>query len=385
MSGIKQFIDEWIVDFFRFSAVFIRHIFKRYLTPSFYHFESIKSIAVVVMYRQRGKYAQVFVNGALLLVMVLGVSVGPSLIVDNGQMQVALTDSGSRVVFAAGPAEGQQILGAQEAQVEIQPFTQYSDKPRAEITEYTIEAGDTLSTVANKFGVSLDTIIWANPNKLKNEKSKIKPGDVLQIPPVTGVVHVVKSGETIYSIAKKYSADAQTIVDYSFNTFTNDETFALAIGQQLVVPDGVMPDVKPVSPTTPLARVMTPDAGAVSATGSWLWPASGRLTQGYKSWHKAIDIANQGGGPIVAADSGVVIVSGWVDNTGYGNRVVIDHGNGFKTLYAHLSRVAVQTGQRVNRGDKLGDMGSTGRSTGTHLHFEIRTSSGNANPSTYLK
>jgi len=203
----------------------------------------------------------------------------------------------------------------------------------------------------------------------------------LDIPPVTGVVHTVKSGETIYSIAKKYRSDAQSIVDYPFNSFTNDETFALAIGQKLVVPDGVMPQAKPWSPTSSLARVLTPDAGAVSATGSWIWPAAGRITQPFRPWHKAIDIANRSGGSILAADSGVVIVAGWPDNYGYGNRVMIDHGNGYRTLYAHMSRISVRVGQSVKRGDKLGDMGSTGRSTGTHLHFEIRSSSrGNLNP-----
>ena len=116
-----------------------------------------------------------------------------------------------------------------------------------------------------------------------------------------------------------------------------------------------------------------------------MWPASGRITQGYRFYHKAIDIANHGGGPILAADSGTVLQASWLDNTGYGIRIMIDHGNGYVTLYAHLSRVRVTPGQTVNRGDVIGDMGSTGRSTGTHLHFEIRRGGALDNPLNFLR
>ena len=123
----------------------------------------------------------------------------------------------------------------------------------------------------------------------------------------------------------------------------------------------------------------------MSATGNFVWPAAGRITQGYKFYHKAIDIANGGGGNILAADSGTVIVAGWMDNAGYGNRIIIDHGNGYLTLYAHLSLVQVKVGQTVNPGDVIGQMGSTGRSTGTHLHFEIRKGGVLESPLNYLK
>jgi len=217
-----------------------------------------------------------------------------------------------------------------------------------------------------------------------NEK-KIKAGTVLHIPPVTGVIHTVKSGETIYSIAKRYNVSAQSIVDFPFNEFSNDETFALAIGQQLIVPDGEMPAEIISSPRSNLANQLTPNAGAVSATGNWIWPTQGTITQYYKAWHKGLDIANHGAPSILAADSGTVVVAGWLDNTGYGNRVMIDHGNGYKTLYAHMSKIAVVVGQTVRRGDVIGQMGSTGRSTGTHLHFEVRTSVGNKDPLSILK
>lgn len=387
MWMIKEFINYWLVDFLKFTRSFLGYVFSRFLSPSFYRFEAAKGLAVVAMYQQRGKYAQVIVQASLLLVVLLGVTLGPSLVVDNGQIQMALTQAGTaRIVFAAGEADEAQVLGVQNTQVDIQPMTQVSDKPPSETRKYTIQQGDTLSTIASTFGVTTDTIKWANPDKIETEKTKLKVGDSLDIPPVSGVIHTVKSGETVYSIAKKYSIDAQGVVDYPYNTFTNDETFALAIGQQIVVPEGIMPDIQPISPkTSPLARILTPDAGSVSATGRWSWPAAGRITQGYLPWHKALDIANSVGGSIVAADSGVVMVASWLDNTGYGNRVLIDHGNGYKTLYGHLSKFSVVVGQRVNRGDKIGEMGSTGRSTGPHLHFEIRGSKGNLAPLEFLK
>jgi LysM repeat protein len=387
MEKIYDFLNYWVTDFWKFAGDLLVHLFKRYLLVGFSRFESVKSLAVVKMYQQRGKYAQAFVHGGVALVMSLGVALGPSLVVGEAEAQSVIS-SGVGGVILTGDGQGEvesKVLGTMTDSLYVQPLTEVSDKPRAEEIEYEVQSGDTLSTLAEKFGVSVDTVRWANSSKIKSVKTTLKAGDTLWIPPVTGVVHEVKSGETVYSIAKKYDISAQGIVDFPFNDFTNDETFALAVGQTLVVPDGVVPDVKPWSPTSSLARVLTPDAGAVSATGSWIWPGSGRITQRYLAWHKGIDIANKSGGAILAADSGTVTVSGWVDNAGYGNRVMIDHGNGYQTLYAHLSKISVRVGQTVKRGDMLGGMGSTGRSTGVHLHFEVRTARGNINPFSVLK
>lgn len=383
---IKVIYTEWILAFGRFLVLLGKHIFFEYLNPKFQSFESIKSSFVGKLYVQRGKNAQVIVNLVVITVMVLGVVLGPTLVTNDSQAQAVLSGAfNNKFVFAqeglgTGGPEGEFVFDADN--VLIDPMTQVSEKPRAEVFEYTVEDGDTLAAIAKKFGVDTDSILWIN--KGVSEK-RLKPGTALKIPPVTGVVHTVKSGETVYSIAKRYNVSAQAIVDFPFNEFSNDETFALAIGQTVVVPDGEMPDEIISSPRNNIANVTTPNAGAVSATGKWLWPAAGSITQGYRPWHKAVDIANRSGGPILAADAGTVIVSGWPDNSGYGNRVILDHGNGYKTLYAHMSKLAVKAGQTVKRGDKLGDMGSTGRSTGTHLHFEIRTAKGNADPVAALK
>lgn len=383
MDSLKHFFAEWVVDFFKYIGLILTHFVRSFLSPKFAVFESFKSTVVGKMYQQRGKHAQLFVNVAMVTVMVIGVALGPSLVVNDSQTQAVLASGfGNKFVFAqetTSGVDGSQMLGlSAEAQMNVDPLTQFSDKPRADIYDYTVVAGDTLASITKTFGVDTDSIKWLN--KDINEK-KLKLGSVLHIPPVTGVVHTVKSGETIYSVAKKYNVSAQAIVDFPFNEFTNDETFALAIGQQLIVPDGVMPaEIISLRYTA-----LTPNAGVVSATGVWIWPTQGTITQLYRSWHKGLDIANHNGGSILAADSGTVVVAGWPDNSGYGNRVMIDHGNGFKTLYGHMSKIAVVVGQTVKRGDVLGLMGSTGRSTGTHLHFEVRTSGGNLNPQSVLK
>jgi len=385
MNKGKRYFNYWIRDFYRFLRLLFFHFGKFYMNPKFAAFESIKSVLVGKMYAQRGKHSQLIVNIAMITVMVLSVTLGPSLVTNDSQTQAVLsTGLGNKFAFAqeSTGVGGAQVLGlTTDSQMEIDPLTQVSDKPRAEILEYKVEQGDTLALISKKFGVDTESITWLNPGL--NEK-KIKPGQVLKIPPVTGVVYTVKSGETIYSISKKFGVSAQAVVDFPFNEFSNDETFALAIGQQLIIPDGQMPD-EPIAPRANLAQQMTPNAGQVSATGSWIWPAAGVITQWFKAWHKGLDIANGSGGPILAADSGTVIVAGWPDNTGYGNRVLVDHGNGYRTLYAHLSKIAVNVGQTVKRGDTLGQMGSTGRSTGTHLHFEIRSSKGNSDPLGVLK
>jgi murein DD-endopeptidase MepM/ murein hydrolase activator NlpD len=249
-----------------------------------------------------------------------------------------------------------------------------SDKARDKVIEYTVQEGDTISSIAEKFGVSQDTIIWQND---LGSNAKIKVGQTIEILPVTGIAHKVGKGDTVYSVAKKYDTSPQAIVDFPYNTFTNDETFELAIGQIIVVPDGVKPNA---IQTSPRRRLITPDAGSVVASGNFVWPAGGRITQYFAWYHKGIDIANSSAPNILAADSGTVVVAGWPDAYGYGNRVIIDHGNGYRTLYGHLSSIYVVPGQTVSRGSAIGRMGTTGRSTGVHLHFEVIRNGSYLNP-----
>ncbi len=328
--------------------------------------EVIKRIIAKVLYKQRGRFARPFVHTAMGGVVALAISLAPVL---------ASTFPGVSDQPAVEVQE-RSVMDFSEGTME----TTESDKLRDKVEEYVVKNGDTASSIAEKYGISVDTIKWEN-NLTTNS---IKPGQKLRILPVTGVRHVVTRGETIYTIAKKYSANPQSVVDFPFNTFADNETFSLAVGQDLIVPDGEKPNEVPTVPRQFLAS-RTPNAGAVSATGQFVWPISGTITQRYSWYHRGIDIATSFGAPILAADSGTVIVAGWPDNSGYGNRIVIDHGNGLRTWYGHLSRFTVTAGQTVKRGDVIGYEGSTGRSTGPHLHFEIRQGNTHLNPLNYLK
>jgi len=254
--------------------------------------------------------------------------------------------------------------------------TQVSSKVRDSIISYEVQSGDTVASIANKFNVSEDTIRWQNDLT----KDKIKVGEDIKVLPVTGIAHTVSKGDTVYSIAKKYDANSQAIVDFPFNTFANDETFELAIGQTIIVPDGIMP----APAIAPRVRQLTPNAGAVTASGLFVWPTQGTITQRFSWYHPGLDIANPSQPVNVAADSGRIMFAGW-DSSGYGNMVLIDHGNGYMTRYGHLSQIMVISGQTVAKGQTIGRMGSTGHSTGSHTHFEIYLNGVRVNPLNYLK
>ncbi len=262
--------------------------------------------------------------------------------------------------------------------------TDISQKPRSEIIDYEVQPGDTLSGIADKFSISVDTIKWANN---MDDVSSIKPGQKLKILPVSGVSHTVVSGDTLASVAKKYSAEQQAILDFPFNDIPDD--FSLKVGQVLIVPNGTPPTaaVKPTAPPQPQYLAQGPSSSPTfSAPGgaSFIWPTQGIITQYFSWYHPAIDIANPAGPTVVAAEAGTVVHASW-DNTGYGNMVMIDHGNGYKTLYAHFANIYVNVGQVVSQGQVIGQMGSTGRSTGTHTHFEIHYKGIALNPLAILK
>lgn len=370
-------------DELRLFNSFLRRHFKKRAYTLFSRFEAVKDIIVDLLYKRRGKYARPFLHGLMFVILFVGITLGPLIVKSQATEGTNLEALPSNVIMSSS---GQDVGMGGVVTTQGEEVAKYRG---GEVITHTVVEGETLSTIAKKYDLSTNTLVWLNN---LDEKKPIQAGQQIKILPVDGVLHKVKKGDTICSIARTYGllekdedcgSGAQPIVDYPFNTFTNDE-FGLQVGQYIVVPDGVMP--KPQEPARPaIARRLTPNAGAVSATGQFIWPASGRITQGYRVYHRAYDIANKGGGAILAADSGRVIVAGWKDNSGYGNRIIIDHGNGFVTLYGHLSSISVQEGQTVSRGNVIGTMGSTGRSTGVHLHFEIRRGGVNQDPGVWLR
>lgn len=343
-KNLDVFIEIWqeLKTFF----VELTNFILKSLHISFLKIEERKGVVVTALYRKRGKLSRTLSHSGMAAIAALGVMLAPLIAQEFPSKSVNPWE------ISAAPS----VLSASTDDPGID--TQISNKVRDSLVDYQVQSGDTVASIANKFGVSADTIRWQN--SLSGDKIKI--GQTLKILPVTGIAHTVVKGDTVYSIAKKYDSEAQAIVDFPFNTFSNDETFELAIGQTVIVPDGVMPAIQ----TTARARQMTPNAGVVSASGIFVWPTQGTITQRYSWYHPGLDIANPSGPVSVAADSGRVVYAGW-DTTGYGNMVLVDHGNGYRTRYGHLSQVMVVSGQTVGRGQAIGKMGNTGHSTGTHL------------------
>ncbi|HPT66154.1 MAG TPA: M23 family metallopeptidase [Candidatus Woesebacteria bacterium] len=364
MSELKENISNEIKlwkEFLKAQGEFLGGFSKAFLGWA----EFLKVFFSKMMYRQRGRFSQTFIGASMAILAFLTIVFSSQLesLINNGNKS-----QGSTYLIMAADNSGADTL--------------VSDLPKGEVTEYRVVEGDTVSSIAVKFGVTIDTIMWENSLK---SVDAIKVGQILKILPVTGVRYKVKRGETIYSIAKAHQVDAQNIIDYPFNTFSNDETFALSAGQELIIPDGIKPKEIILDTAKYTARTVAAIPGVVGE-GNFMWPTSGRISQRYFWYHRAVDVANASNPAIVAAQGGTVTSSGW-NAGGYGNYVVVNHGNGYSTLYAHMlnNSIVVTPGQVVKQGQKLGTMGSTGRSTGTHLHFEIRGPKGNIDPLSVLR
>jgi LysM repeat protein len=242
---------------------------------------------------------------------------------------------------------------------------------RRQVMTYIVQSGDTPGKIASEFGISLNTLIWAN--NLKNG-NLIKPGQELVILPVSGVKYTIKSGDTLSKIASTYKVDVQKIKD--FNNLSGD---TLMKGDSLIIPDGKMPTVTYI-PASQATEIKNSDLSV--SKGNYFIPPTTGWNWGELHSYNAVDFANRCGTPIYAAAGGIVTVitnnGGW--NSGYGNHIRIQHPSGALTVYAHLSVVNVQVGQEIAQGQVIGAIGNTGNvkgPTGCHLHFEVR---GLANP-----
>ncbi len=300
--------------------------------------------------------------------------------------QDALTGSGASGVDSAGSdvdAESPEtILNA------LRPLPQTDDlgrpSTRTSIVEYTVQMGDTVSSIAIDFDLDASTILQSNG---LDGRGFIKPGQVLKILPVDGILYTIKKGDNLSAIVKKYKSDADKVMEINRLADAGD----LTVGENIILPDGILPALPAPPPPARLGNLgsifSSPKSGSASV-GRLLWPAGvRRITQYFRgAAHTGLDIAGPIGTPIYAAETGTVIYAGW-NSGGYGNMIIIDHGGGLFTRYGHSSKLLVHVGDTVQRGDQISLMGSTGRSTGPHLHFEVMT--GNVrhrlNPLDYIK
>lgn len=262
---------------------------------------------------------------------------------------------------------------------------------RRETLSYTVQFNDSVFGIAEKFNLTPETILWSNYSELQDNPHSLREGMELRIPPTDGIYYRWEEGDSIELVAARFRTDPEKIINWTGNDFDLSDP-VVEPGEMVMVPDGKRDFQQWIIPT--IARgsagvssgvygsgvCQGPFEGAVGS-GAFIWPTNQHVLSGNDYWsgHLAIDIAVGVGMPVYAADSGVVVFSGW-SSGGYGNVVIVDHGNGYQTLYAHLNSTGVSCGQSVVRGNRIGSGGSTGNSTGPHLHFEVRFQGGFVNP-----
>jgi len=353
-------------------------------------------------------------HAGLILVIVLGV-----LAVRRGL--IALPERPTMAAAAAAPSESSESTPAPGELLSVSDLPEFAaggpvydfgieretdvhtvvpSRPRMEIVKYVVQKGDTLFGIADKFSLKPETILWGNWLELDGDPHTLQPGQELSILPVDGALHVWSAGESLEGVATFYRVASTDILEWPGNNldFEIDVTNpGIEEGVALVIPSGQRdaptwksPRITRANPAS--AKILGPGAcSAVSdgpiGSGSFAWPTASTWISGYNyspGIHPAIDLGGSVGSGIFAADSGVVVYSGWND-WGYGYVVVIDHGNGWQTLYAHLSTINAGCGQAVFTGQVIGGMGCTGNCSGPHLHFEMMNDSyGKVNPLDFL-
>ena len=310
---------------------------------------------------------------------------------DVTSLLIEAASAGTALSNPAMPATGAIAAGepgfiSPGAIVEADPELLPWDQPH----RYRVKDGDTVKGIAEQFSIDEDTLLYVNP-ELRGNANHLSIGMEITVLPVDGTLHVVKSGETLDSIAKRYKTTADRILSYAPNGLEQPED--VVAGAEIVVPGGSMELAVPsymdlltkAQRSRPQARnapTIPRGAGGAVGSGNFVAGAYGKITTRFTRRHLAIDIANRTGTPVYAVDGGVVTAAGWLGWEG--NGIQIDHGNGYSSLYAHLSAMSVVSGQSVQRGQLIGNIGCTygrgGRCTGPHLHLEIRHGSGNINP-----
>lgn len=287
------------------------------------------------------------------------------------------------------PLKSEAVSRSGELHTDIPVRANVEGKP------YTVDTGDSVFALADYFKIKPETILWANYEVLNDNPDMLAIGQKLYIPATDGVVHKWREGDTLQSVANLYKAKAEDILLWPGNKLDIVDP-QIQPGTLIMVPGGQREFRRSwIIPTIPRGAAgvalsfpggCDTGSGGYIGTGTFSWPSPAHTISGNDYWsgHLAIDIAIGIGTPVTASDSGVVVFSGW-SPYGYGNMVMIDHGNGFQTLYAHMTATFVTCGQSVAKGQTIGTGGTTGNSTGPHLHFEIRYMGGFVNPRIYLR
>ena len=310
---------------------------------------------------------------------------------------VVLSTTTSVLVRHQAEAQATDAPSATASAVNADPTTT-PGAPQAPFTTYSIQPGDTVSSIATSFGIDSNYILWNNP-EVRLDPDYLLIGENILIPSVNGLVYTVTLGDTLSDIAAFYQTDIQSITAFGPNQLSSPDD--VIEGMVLVLPGAVppppappptpepqpvvVPEPEPVPEPNPAPAYDPPAAAAAYTSTGFIWPFYGPISQYFSSYHRGIDIDGFGhyGATIAAAADGVVVLAAYQD-WGYGNHVILQHSDGSRTLYAHLSDIWVSQGEYVGQGQGIGALGSTGYSTGAHLHFEIHIGGGPVDPLAYL-
>jgi murein DD-endopeptidase MepM/ murein hydrolase activator NlpD len=320
--------------------------------------------------------------------------------VDIGGPTAAPTSTPTPIPFASNAIDSGNPVIVGFLSRAINGHTDFPSKPRTEVTSYTVQKGDTLFAIATKYNIKPETILWSNYDVLKDNPDFITPGQTLFLLPTDGLYYEWQEGDRLDVIASNYGVAPDDIILYPGNNLDpsiDHITSNIAPGTMVIIPGGhrefkqwKIPvirrsDTKWAYAGAGAGACPGPYLSSVVGTGNWVWPTDSHWVGGtqYTDYHPAIDLHGTMGANIYAADSGVVVYAGW-NVWGYGNLTVIDHGNGWQTVYGHQSTILVGCGANVYRGAIIGQVGSTGNSTGPHLHFEMNLNGVHYNPLTLL-
>jgi murein DD-endopeptidase MepM/ murein hydrolase activator NlpD len=355
---------------------------------------SLVVLAVYLGWQVRGRAAGASTN-------VLNENPAPSQLASGSASDFTLTDVQTTLATDSPPAESVNLPAFNVTPPAAMPIEAISRKtnshtiipnrPRQEIFTYIVTTGDSVFGIANKYGIKPESVLWANYNQLNDNPDELSPGMELNIPPVDGVYYEWQEGDTITDVASRFKAEAEDILTWPGNELdlTNP---TIEVGTFIMIPGGerefrqwIIPTIarenSGVSKATLGPGACEGNYSGAYGSGAFAWPTANHFLSGNDYWsgHLGIDIAGGVGDGVFASDSGVVVFAGWA-LYGYGYMIMVDHGNGYQTLYAHLSQVSVGCGQSVYQGNYIGAVGSTGNSTGPHLHFEVRYLGGFVNP-----
>lgn len=324
---------------------------------------------------KRHKTLTVLISTFITLGAIYGITNGKIIPESMNLKPVAHEEAAKAASASPSPIKSSNVM---PVKADIEGQTQVQNNIQPQILTYTIKSGDTLESIAKTYGIKVGTITGSNGISVK---STLKIGQELEFPSIDGILYSVRKGEALWDIADEYNIDIDDIVGAN----GLDDAHMVSIGQKLILPGATKLKTQTASVKARQASV-TPAVKSSLITSS-TWPTRGILTSKFGTrWgrkHEGIDIAAPIGSEVIAFMGGTISFSGWRGS--YGNLVIIDHGNGLETYYGHNSKLLLKAGQKVSKGDLIAKVGSTGRSTGPHSHFEVRKNGIPVDPMPYLK